>query len=590
MAEKIVDTVCHQLNITAPCTTATTVLPTQHGPKLHHLGDRLRRLEHGETPGALICECELVTAPQIRTALDVGGDVVSLNDLRRDLRLGMGPCQGGFCATRAAALRHEHLRGAASTSTNVQRSTDLLIEFANRRFSGMKPLLWGHNLRQALLAEQIYGRIFGLFGPAAAQTQPDFSGVTFPAVDTNTVPHRAAPRVVVIGGGLAGLTAALIANLHGARVEIAAAGQAALTLHPGWIETGDVPALAADPAHPYARTLAALPVGLAALHTIAPLYPAAFPAITGSGTRRPIAYTVGHPLPDLPPGTSIAVIGVTDWRDFYPGYAADHLRAAGYTAHTFSIGIPHRGGEFDDWPLAFAHYLDTAEGRKHIIEQVKPRLNRARVAAFPAILGLEMTTRAVLADALGIPVIELPTLPPAVGGLRWFRAIRSALLERGVRITLGPRVSGITIADGRAVSVQAVTAADSRLRDIPADAVILATGGLYSGGLHSGWKGELSETVLGAALTNHPPRADWYTAPLLSGERQPIHAVGVQVDTAGRPLNADGQPIAQNLYAVGRILGGYSPVQQGCAEGVDIASGAAAALAAAQALRLAAGI
>src|SRR5262249_34152089 len=156
MAERTVNLVCKKLGVERVCTTATTVLPAMHDSgHFHRLRGRLDQLEHGETPGALICECEVVTAPQVEDMLK-DGDVVSLNDLRRDLRLGMGPCQGGFCSFRAAALRHQILKDEAN------HTHDLLTEFVERRFGGVKPLLWGHNLRQALLAEHIYGRILGL--------------------------------------------------------------------------------------------------------------------------------------------------------------------------------------------------------------------------------------------------------------------------------------------------------------------------------------------------------------------------------------------------------------------------------------------
>ena len=31
----------------------------------------------------------------------------TIDDIRRDVRLGMGPCQGGFCTFRAAGILHE---------------------------------------------------------------------------------------------------------------------------------------------------------------------------------------------------------------------------------------------------------------------------------------------------------------------------------------------------------------------------------------------------------------------------------------------------------------------------------------------------
>ncbi|MCC6804684.1 MAG: anaerobic glycerol-3-phosphate dehydrogenase subunit A, partial [Anaerolineae bacterium] len=275
MAEKVSDAVCAKLGVTTPCATATTVLPPVHEPKqkLHHLRDRLGALEHGEKPGELICECEIVTRGQIVDALragesEQGSDVVELNDLRRDLRLGMGPCQGGFCAFRAAGVRHEFLHDTPS------HTTTLLSEFVERRFGGTKPLLWGHNLRQALLAEHIYGRILGLYRTNTAHTAPEISNVNVgahPRVRPKQGRHTGLPlqpRIVIVGAGLAGLMAALVALDAGAKVEVVAQGQGALTLHPGWIETGDVDALARQPDHPYARAAGALKTGLALLDSV----------------------------------------------------------------------------------------------------------------------------------------------------------------------------------------------------------------------------------------------------------------------------------------------------------------------------------
>ncbi len=75
-----------------------------------------------------------------------------------------------------------------------------------------------------------------------------------------------------------------------------------------------------------------------------------------------------------------------------------------------------------------------------------------------------------------------------------------------------------------------------------------------------------------------PPLAQWFSNPLLSGQPQPIHRAGVATDPDLRPLRAPDIPFAPNLYAAGRLLAGYSPVQEGSTEGVDIATGAHAAL------------
>jgi glycerol-3-phosphate dehydrogenase len=566
MAEKISDRVCALLGVSAPCVTAETPLPAVHGGarKLHQLRGRLAALERGDLPSALICECEIVTEAQIKDAL-AHGDVVSLNDLRRDLRLGMGPCQGGFCSYRAAAIRHE------TVGSSLEHTRALLIEFVERRLGGMKALLWGHNLRQALLAEQIYGRIIGLSAQPASPSA---------RVSVGTIARarlEKPPRILIVGAGLSGMMAALAALELGARVEVVALGQGAVALHPGWIEIGDVEQLKRDAAHPYAKASGALSAGLGLLNAAIPLTPASV-GVTALGALRPVAYAAGGALHDLPPGARIAVFGAAGWRDFYPRILADGLNAAGFHAEAQALPLPHLGGKFDNWSVDLAHWLDSADGAARLIALAKPLLDGADAAIFPAVLGFKPETRARIADGLGVPLIEVPTLPPSVPGLRLYDALRRAILARGGRITMGARVTRLETANGRALGAWAGTAAHGRARRIDADAVILATGGLYGGGLESDHTGRVYETTADLRVVGAPPLSDWMAQPALSGERQPIHDAGIPVDALLRPVDAEGAAVYDNVYVVGRLLGGYSPVQQGCGEGVDIASGVHAAL------------
>jgi glycerol-3-phosphate dehydrogenase len=166
MAEKISDMVCERLGVNKPCVTATTALPVPQKVKPHYLAlpNRQSQLEESPTHTGLICECEIVTQQQLEAAIVDGGDSVKLDDLRRDLRLGMGPCQAGFCSYRAAGLLQ------SSSAIPREQATEALQAFIDERFRGNRPLLWGHQLRQALLDESIYRRILGL-----GQANSDFS-------------------------------------------------------------------------------------------------------------------------------------------------------------------------------------------------------------------------------------------------------------------------------------------------------------------------------------------------------------------------------------------------------------------------------
>jgi len=158
MAEQAVDVVCAQLGVAVKCSTADEPLPGHETAHRHHrLDGRLRALESGNLPGELICECEMVTRPQLEAAIDAYGDQpVALDDLRRDLRLGMGPCQAGFCAYRAAGILMQR-RGLSAAQT-----VEALSTFVEERYRGVRPLLWGHHLRQMILDESIFRRILGL--------------------------------------------------------------------------------------------------------------------------------------------------------------------------------------------------------------------------------------------------------------------------------------------------------------------------------------------------------------------------------------------------------------------------------------------
>jgi glycerol-3-phosphate dehydrogenase len=123
------------------------------------LGHRLAEIESDNTYGDLICECEIVTRDRVIKAITEGG-AANVDDLRRDTRLGMGPCQGGFCTYRAVALWDEFkgFGGAGETSREdgALASAALLRQFLQERWKGLTAIAWGDQLRQARLDEIIY--------------------------------------------------------------------------------------------------------------------------------------------------------------------------------------------------------------------------------------------------------------------------------------------------------------------------------------------------------------------------------------------------------------------------------------------------
>lgn len=192
MAEATIDKACDSLSTRRPCLTAGTAVP---GAEQGHywLGHRLHEVEELQLQGELVCECELVTRAMVESAVR-HNPTLTLDDLRRDVRLGKGPCQGGFCTYRAVAILHEMARAGewqaeidettgagqwyvahlhspahnAATRRNQPAAMPgsgpsphfnpnlLLRDFLQERWKGVTPILWGRQLKQERLDELIY--------------------------------------------------------------------------------------------------------------------------------------------------------------------------------------------------------------------------------------------------------------------------------------------------------------------------------------------------------------------------------------------------------------------------------------------------
>lgn len=149
MAEHIVDEMCRKLGETRVCRTADEAIPGSESGKTYHVTHRLAEREHDRLEDQIICECELMSRRMFTEAL-AEQPKGSFDDVRRQTRLGMGPCQGGFCTVRATgiALETEHI--------DIERATGLLRLFLKNRWIGLWPILYGDQVRQTALDNWIF--------------------------------------------------------------------------------------------------------------------------------------------------------------------------------------------------------------------------------------------------------------------------------------------------------------------------------------------------------------------------------------------------------------------------------------------------
>jgi glycerol-3-phosphate dehydrogenase len=149
MAEETVDAVCRHLDDLRPCRTATEPLPGSEDGESYVLGERLGRKEAHLADEQLVCECEMVSRERLQEAITRTGSSI-LDDIRRQLRLGMGPCQGGFCIYRATGILH------GSDGLTAAEADAALLDFLQERWKGAWPILYGDQLRQVRLDDWIF--------------------------------------------------------------------------------------------------------------------------------------------------------------------------------------------------------------------------------------------------------------------------------------------------------------------------------------------------------------------------------------------------------------------------------------------------
>jgi glycerol-3-phosphate dehydrogenase subunit B len=407
---------------------------------------------------------------------------------------------------------------------------------------------------------------------------------------------------VVIGAGLAGLTAALRLAEEGQQVLLVAKGVGSTHLGGGTIdvlgyhtERVDSPARAlasfiqAHPDHPYARVtppLIAVSLEWFRSRMSEHLYVGGLDRNvllpTALGVLKPSAMVPESMVfGDAGAGGRFAIVGFRALKDFYPAYLADNLGRAGpvngRSVSARSVEVrPSLDGQADVGPLGFARRFEEPAFRKAVIAEVEDRLEPGERVGFPAVLGLREAPAVwrEIRDTLGTDVFEIPTLPPSVPGIRVFGALRDALRRAGGRIIMGGAVVGARTEGGRVVGVVVEAAA----RPISHDArwFVLATGGFASGGLVMDSFGVVRETIFGLPVAGVPgPEEERFGAGYL--DPHPMSRAGVAVDEQLRPAGREGEALYANLHAAGATLAGAEPWREKSGDGISLATGYAAA-------------
>ena len=406
-------------------------------------------------------------------------------------------------------------------------------------------------------------------------------------------------ELCIIGAGLAGLAATLFAANRGLTcVEVGQTGEInfasgfldLLGVHPAgekhvWTDPwAGMEVLVQDiPEHPYARLpgediQAAFDEILLFLKEVGLPYNRRMnqnsDVLTSLGTLKP-TYCVPHSmwngvkaLEKKPPCLLVDIRGL---KGFSVRQIAAALQSEWPDLRTARISFP----ETDHLNEVFTEHMASAlilpQNRDKFARTVQPHIKDAQIVGLPAILGLYRTEEVVsdLQKLMGVPLFEIPTIPPSVPGLRLKEAFERGMRIKGVQYLSQQRVLEVRhqANDYFEIGIGRTTAEHI----VRSRGIILASGRFIGGGLYADRK-RIKETIFDLPVYQPGNRIDWHRRELLDPRGHLVNRAGLEIDDSFRPLNSSGQPAFKTLFAAGSLLAHNDWKRLKCGAGVAIAS------------------
>ena len=402
--------------------------------------------------------------------------------------------------------------------------------------------------------------------------------------------------VLVIGNGLAGCSAALFAAQKGFSVGIVGTGSQ-LPLSSGvfdllgklpgaktisedpWKALGEL--VARFPEHPY--TKAGVKATRDAFDAYAALLNEEGVACGMEAANRKVLTSVGtakltYLIPEvmekgiapMARREKTLIVGLKGLKGFEAKQVAESARRFWPELSAVELAPEGLGRPGDLYPEALARELDLPVYRKKLAEAILPHLDGHKAVGLPSILGMEKSKETVahLEELLGVPCFEIPGMPPTAAGVRLREAMDRAFSRYEVASFVGGRVKKIERNDSGYTALSSLRGEDT---EISGDRLILATGRFMGGGL-VGDRLKISEPLLGLSVTQPRSREEWHSCDLYDPKGHKLNLAGIEVDEAMRPVNGNGEPVCENLFAVGSILAHQDWKREKCGAGISLAT------------------
>jgi glycerol-3-phosphate dehydrogenase subunit B len=265
------------------------------------------------------------------------------------------------------------------------------------------------------------------------------------------------------------------------------------------------------------------------------------------------------------------VIDFDGMKEFSAVQIAEVLKSRWPELRAKRLTFPYPFSGIDRHTPMMAEALESPKVRIDLAEMIRKSAAGFELIALPAILGARQPriVASHLEEMIGVPVFEIPTLPPSVPGQRLVSAIDQALERKGVTLLLNRRVTGIEHDASRCL--RALVSDERSGEVVEAAGFIIATGRFIGGGLTADFSG-VREPLMNLPVHQPAKREEWHREHFLDPEGHPLNRCGVSIDTYFRPLGQNGRTAFENLFAAGSLLAHQDWVREKSGAGIAVAT------------------
>lgn len=268
------------------------------------------------------------------------------------------------------------------------------------------------------------------------------------------------------------------------------------------------------------------------------------------------------------PWKRVALVNVVNFLDFPTKFLAAGLRDRGVEVDVKAFSLPEleqlRKSPTEMRSTNIAKVIETNNLIAKIANEMNDIAGGYDMVLLPAVLEIGSSeTSQQLLKLINAPASYVATLPPSVPGVRMQTLLRKRFIALGGTFFTGDQViegnfEGDTLKGVKTAKLDGTT--------LEADNFVLATGSFMSRGLVADYN-HVYEPALGVDVEDLGlDRKTW--AKIDVTESQPYMEMGVKTDSRLRCQRA-GNTIT-NLYAAGSILGGHNSIKRLDSAGVDM--------------------